>query len=178
MEIANTSIEGCYILKPRVFEDDRGKLVKVYHENTFKDHGLITDFKEEYFSVSQKDVLRGLHFQLPPFDHVKCVPCLEGRIFDVVVDLRKDSSTYKKHFGIELSAENGYVLYIPSGMAHGFCTLSESSIFLNRTSTVYNAENEAGILWSSCNIDWPIHKPLLSEKDKNLIELNNFISPF
>jgi len=173
-----TLISGCYELVPKVFEDSRGKLVKTFHEDTFLELGLDTDFKEEYYSTSKKDILRGLHFQLPPFDHVKCVTCLHGKIFDVVVDLRRNSATYLKYFTIELNAEKGNMLYIPKGLAHGFLTLSEDAIFLNRTTTVYNPEAESGIKWNSIGLDWPIDNPILSTKDKNLIELSDFKSPF
>ncbi|MCL4160343.1 UNVERIFIED_CONTAM: hypothetical protein GTU68_013595, partial [Idotea baltica] len=173
-----TIIPGCFELVPKVFEDSRGKLVKTFHKDTFKDLGLETDFAEEYYSTSGKNVLRGLHFQEPPFDHVKCVTCLSGKIFDVVVDLRKKSATYKKHFSIVLDAEIGNMLYIPRGMAHGFYVLGENAIFLNRTTTIYNGGSEGGVKWDSCEIDWPNMNPIVSEKDKNLIELNNYNSPF
>jgi len=178
MEIIKTSIEGCFELQPRIFADDRGRLVKTFHQDIFESNGLKTDFKEEYYSVSKKHVLRGLHFQTPPYDHVKCVTCLSGKIFDVVVDLRKNSPTFKQYFSIELDAEKGNMLYIAKGMAHGFFVLSDSAIFLNRTTTVYAPNNDAGIRWDSCEIDWPSMQPILSEKDKEMICLTNFESPF
>ena len=178
MEINKTSIEGCFELQPRIFKDERGRLIKTFHENTFLDLELETDFKEEYYSISKKGVLRGLHFQTPPHDHVKCVTCLSGKIFDVVVDLRKNSPTYKQHFSIELDAEKGNMLYIPKGLAHGFYALSETVIFLNRTSTVFAPINDSGIRWDSCEIDWPNKDPILSDKDKQMIALEDFKSPF
>jgi len=173
-----TPIEGCFELQPPIFGDARGKLVKTFHEDSYAQLGLEINFTEEYYSVSDKDVLRGLHFQLPPHDHVKCVTCILGKIFDVVVDLRKDSKTFKEHFTIELDAEKGNMLYVPKGMAHGFFTLSDTAIFLNRTTTVYNPDSEAGIKWDSCGIDWPNLTPILSDKDKQLVTLDSFISPF
>jgi len=173
-----TIIPGCFELEPSIFGDSRGKLVKTFHKDVFLSLGLETDFTEEYYSVSTKNILRGLHFQLPPYDHVKCVTCLSGKIFDVVVDLRKKSKTYKQHFNIELDAEKGNMLYIPEGLAHGFYVLSDTAIFLNRTTTVYNAGSEAGIKWDSCGILWPNSNPILSDKDKNLITLDKFKSPF
>ncbi len=178
MELIKTTLNDCWELRPRIFSDDRGSLVKTYHENTFSSSGLHTDFKEEYYSVSKKGVLRGLHFQIPPTDHVKCVTCISGRIFDVVVDLRKNSSTYMKHFSIELNSQIGNMLYIPKGFAHGFYVLSDEAIFLNRTSTVFAPDSDAGIKWDSCGIEWPDSNPILSEKDKTLIELDKFESPF
>jgi dTDP-4-dehydrorhamnose 3,5-epimerase len=173
-----TTISGCFELEPSIFGDTRGKLIKTFHKDTFLDLGLATNFTEEYYSVSSKNVLRGLHFQNPPHDHVKCVTCLSGKIFDVVVDLRKNSKTYKQYFSIELDAEKGNMLYIPEGLAHGFYVLSDTAIFLNRTTTVYNAESETGVRWDSCGIEWPVIKPILSDKDRQLITLNNFKSPF
>jgi len=178
MEIIKTKIEGCFELKPKIFKDDRGRLVKTFHHDTFKESGLETDFKEEYYSVSKKGVLRGLHFQLPPHDHVKCITCLSGKIFDVVVDLRKNSATYKQFFSIELDSEKGNMLYIPAGLAHGFYTISEEAIFLNRTTTVYNPNSDTGIKWNSCGISWPNLNPILSEKDEQMMELDSFNSPF
>ena len=178
MELVKTPIEGCYELQSRIFEDSRGKLIKTYHEDMFGALGLATDFTEEYYSVSYKNVLRGLHFQLPPNDHIKCVTCIEGKIFDVVVDLRKNSTTYKKHFVIELDAEKENMLYIPKGLAHGFYVLSEKAIFLNRTTVVFKPESDTGIHWDSCGIDWPNKNPIISEKDANMIGLDEFKSPF
>ena len=178
MEINKTSISGCFELQPKIIQDSRGKLVKIYHEEVFASYGLDTNFKEEYYSISNINILRGLHFQMPPHDHVKCVTCLFGKIFDVVVDLRTDSPTYKKYFSIELDAEKGNMLYIPKGFAHGFQVLSETAIFLNRTTTVYHPESESGIRWDTCGINWPNMDPLLSEKDKHLVSLNDFKSPF
>ena len=178
MEILKTTLNDCWELKPRIFKDDRGSLIKTFHEDTFVSLGLATDFKEEYYSVSKKGVLRGLHFQTPPQDHVKCVTCISGKIFDVVVDLRKESSTYKNHFTIELSSDVGNMLYIPKGFAHGFYVLSDEAIFLNRTTTVYSPEHDAGIKWDSCGIEWPNNNPILSEKDIALIEMDKFKSPF
>jgi len=173
-----TVIPGCVILKPRVFSDLRGRLVKIHHEELFREMGLETEFREEYYSVSKKGVLRGLHFQLPPHDHVKCVTCLQGSLFDVVVDLRKHSPTYRQHVTVQLDDVECAMLYIPPGLAHGFYTLSESAIFLNRTTTVYNADADTGIRWDSCGVDWPDPDPILSDKDREMITLDEFESPF
>ncbi|MET2984904.1 dTDP-4-dehydrorhamnose 3,5-epimerase [Aureibaculum conchae] len=178
MNKIETSIQGCFELQPRIFKDDRGKLIKTFHKDTFLELGLETDFKEEYYSVSKKNVLRGLHFQTPPEDHVKCVTCISGKIFDAVVDLRKNSSTYKQNFTLELDAEKGNMLYIPKGFAHGFYALTENAIFLNRTTTVYNPNCDTGIKWDSCGIDWPFDNPILSGKDEQMVKLENYSSPF
>jgi dTDP-4-dehydrorhamnose 3,5-epimerase len=174
MEIKKTNIPGCFELFPKVFCDDRGKLIKTFHLDTFKKLGLTIDFAEEYYSVSVKGVLRGLHLQIPPYEHVKCVTCLQGKIFDVVVDLRSKSPTYRQYFFTELDSDSGKMLYIPAGCAHGFYTLSENAIFLNRTTTVFNPNADTGIRWDSCGVTWPDHNPILSEKDKNLPALHDF----
>lgn len=178
MKKIETSISGCFELQPNVFKDERGRLVKTFHEDSFLSLNLETNFSEEYYSISKKNVLRGLHFQLPPHDHIKCVTCLSGKIFDVVVDLRKKSPTYKQYFSIELDADKGNMLYIPKGLAHGFYVLSENAIFLNRTTTVYEPSCDTGIKWDSCGIQWPIKDPILSEKDQQMIELDKFQNPF
>jgi dTDP-4-dehydrorhamnose 3,5-epimerase len=178
MKMIETPLNGCFEIRPRIFRDDRGSLVKTFHHDTFESNGLRTDFKEEYYSVSTKGVLRGLHFQLPPHDHVKCVACLEGAIFDVVVDLRKESASYLKSHSLELNSELGNMLYIPSGFAHGFYVLSERALFLNRTTTVFHSESDAGVRWDSCGIKWPDNHPILSEKDMKMIQLRDFKSPF
>ena len=173
-----TGIPGCVLIRPRVFVDARGRLVKTFHADFFAELGLQTDFREEYYSVSHEGVLRGLHFQLPPHDHVKCVTCLQGSLFDVVVDLRTQSPTFKQHYTVTLDDADCALLYIPPGLAHGFYTLSESAIFLNRTTTVYDADTDTGIRWDSCGIDWPDTAPILSDKDREMIALDEFTSPF
>ena len=178
MELIKTPLSGCVELQPIIIQDSRGRLVKTYHQDMFASNGLDIDFKEEYYSISNRKIIRGLHFQMPPYDHVKFVTCLLGKIFDVVVDLRKDSPTYKQYFSIELDVDKGNMLYIPKGFAHGFQVLSEKAIFLNRTTTVYNPQSESGIRWDTCGIKWPKTNPILSNKDKQLSTLNDFKSPF
>jgi dTDP-4-dehydrorhamnose 3,5-epimerase len=178
MKLIETPIKGCFELHPKVFQDLRGRLVKTYHEDVFASNGLATDFAEEYYSVSNQSVLRGLHFQKPPNDHVKCITCLYGRILDVVVDLRKNSLTFKQYYSLELDSETCNMLYIPEGLAHGFYVLSEQAIILNRSNVVYKPESDSGIHWDSCGIKWPSINPVLSERDKQLIKLDDFNSPF
>ena len=173
-----TKIPGLYVIKPRIIKDNRGLFVKLFHNELFEELGLKSDFKEEYYSTSSKGVVRGLHFQEPPEEHVKCITCLHGEIFDAVVDLRKSSPTYGEHFTIELKASEPAILYIPEGMAHGFMSLTNNSVFLNKTTTVFNAQCDTGVHWDSCGIEWPDIPMILSEKDKNMISFNNYESPF
>ena len=177
-EKISTPLDGCFELQPIVRGDNRGSFVKIFHAETFAELGLATDFKEEYFSTSIKNVLRGMHFQTPPADHVKLVTCIEGAVKDVVVDLRKKSSTFGEHFMIELSADKFNMLYIPKGLAHGFLTLTERATMLYNVTTVYSPANDKGILWSSCGIDWQCDAPILSDRDKIHPTFAEFDSPF
>jgi dTDP-4-dehydrorhamnose 3,5-epimerase len=178
IEIKETTIKGCVELLPKQFNDSRGKFVKTFHEQTFEELHLTTHFAEEYYSVSYNNVLRGLHFQTPPSDHIKVVYCLDGEVMDVVVDLRKGSPTYGKHDIIGLSSKKANMLYIPSGMAHGFYTISEKAVMLYKVTTVYDHANDTGIRWDSCGIAWPSKEPVISERDSKFISFNEFNSPF
>ena len=179
MFVLNKSkIAGCFELQPKVFEDVRGRFVKVFHEQAFAAQGLQTDFVEEYYSVSYKNVIRGMHFQLPPMDHVKMVYCVEGEVLDAVVDLRVGSLTYGQYALFELTAAKANSIYIPKGMAHGFCVLSEQAIMVYKVSTIYSPAHDTGVLWDSVNIPWPLEQPCISDRDKSFPALADFKSPF
>jgi dTDP-4-dehydrorhamnose 3,5-epimerase len=173
-----TPIPGCFVIRPKVFTDARGALVKVFHEGCFQEIGLGTEPGEIYYSVSKKGALRGLHFQEPPHAQDKLVGCLGGRIFDAVVDLRRGSPAYGQHFAMELDAESCCLLYVPAGVAHGFCALTEGAVFLNRANAVYSPDSDRGVRWDSCGITWPSGDKILSEKDQGLPILANYESPF
>ena len=173
-----TPLEGCFELLPIIRGDNRGSFVKTFHADTFAELGLVTDFKEEFYSTSIKNVLRGMHFQTPPADHVKLVHCMEGAVKDILVDLRKNSATFGKHATCILEGGKGNLMYLPKGFAHGFLTLSERAIIVCKTTTVYSPENDKGILWSSCGINWLCDAPILSDKDMNLPPVAEFDSPF
>lgn len=178
MEIVQTHIQGCYEVFPLDLRDHRGRFVKPFHRDDYKAAGLDFELMEEYYSVSKKNVLRGLHFQLPPRATIKLVTCLKGRILDVVVDLRVNSPTYRKHFAVELTEEKGNLLFIPEGLAHGFCTMSNEAIVLYLCSEIYSPEHDTGVRWDSAGIPWPVEQPLVSEKDNGLLKLDEFESPF
>lgn len=178
MELQETNLEGCIILHPKTFRDKRGSLTKIYHQDIFKGLGLDLSFKEEYFSVSTKGVLRGLHFQTPPMQHSKCVTCVAGSIYDVVVDLRKKSPTYGDHFSLILDSKEPTMLLVPEGFAHGFVALEDNSVFLNRSTTVYSPDCDAGIRWDSCGIQWPDMDLIISDKDSSMPSFENYDSPF
>lgn len=178
MKIIETPIEGLYILETINFQDIRGGFQKLYNFDFFKENNLDTDFKEFYYSVSQKDVIRGMHFQLPPFDHTKLVYVSKGKIKDVVLDIRKDSKTYGKYFSVELDDNKAQYLYIPKGLAHGFVSLEDGSIVNYAQTSCYSKEHDCGILYSSFGFDWGIENPIISGRDRTFEKLENFKSPF
>jgi dTDP-4-dehydrorhamnose 3,5-epimerase len=171
-------LAGCFEVQPKVMEDVRGRFVKVFHEEAFAAHGLDTNFAEEYYSVSHKEVIRGMHFQLPPLDHVKMAYCIQGEVLDAVVDLRVGSSTYGQYALFELSAARANSVYIPKGMAHGFCALSDEAIMVYKVGTVYSPAHDAGVLWNSMGIPWPIKQPCISDRDTSFPAFADFKSPF
>lgn len=178
VELKQSPLAGCFEVQFKLFEDDRGRFVKVFHSETFKKIGLQTDFKEEYFSVSKKGVVRGLHFQTPPHDHDKFVYCTDGSVVDVVLDLRKDSSTFGKWADFHLDASKANGVYIPKGMAHGFCVTSDSATLVYKVSTVYAPKNDEGLLWNSIGYEWPIASPIISSRDASFKKLADFETPF
>jgi dTDP-4-dehydrorhamnose 3,5-epimerase len=178
MDIERTEIPGCYVLQARVLGDRRGSFVKTFHAPRFQELGLRTDWKEEYFSLSAKGVVRGMHFQLPPADHAKMVFCLTGEVLDVVVDLRRGSPAYRKATAFMLSAENGRAVYIPTGCAHGFLSRTDGTGLYYKVTSVHAPENDRGIAWNSIDFDWPTHDPFLSDRDRGHPTLSNFDSPF
>lgn len=177
-KIEPSKLAGCYKFSPKVIGDTRGRFVKIFHEPSYSALGLEINFAEEYYSVSHKNVIRGLHFQVPPVDHVKMVYCLEGHALDVVLDLRVGSPTYGQYEMFELNSINSSSIYIPKGMAHGFCALSENTIMVYKVSTVYSPAHDAGILWSSVGVQWPTTEPILSARDQSFLTLEQFESPF
>lgn len=177
-ECLPSAIPGCYEIRPRVFMDLRGKFVKTFQRDFFAEHGLNVEWPEEYYSISKRGVLRGLHFQLPPHDLVKIVYCTAGEVLDAVVDLRIGSATFGQHAIFRLTADTANMVYLPRGLAHGFLTISESATMMYKVSSVYNQEHDAGILWNSAGINWATFAPVLSERDANFPPLQKFYSPF
>jgi dTDP-4-dehydrorhamnose 3,5-epimerase len=173
MIAVKTTLDGLYEIHNKVFEDHRGGFVKTFHEETFRENNLETNFKESFYSVSKKGVLRGMHFQKPPHDHVKLVYVTNGEILDVALDIRPNSESYGQCFSVNLSKSNAKSLYIPKGFAHGFLTLSESATVVYLTSTVHNPTADTGIHWNSFGFDWKITQPIISERDSNFIKLKN-----
>ena len=171
-------LPGAWEVIPVVRGDERGRFVKTFHFDAFNQRGLATGFREQYYSVSRRGVLRGMHFQTPPHDHAKLVTCLRGRVLDAALDLRRGSPTCGMHHLLELDAKKGNMAYLPPGLAHGFLALSETALVLYNVTSVYAPESDAGLRWDSVGIDWPLAEPVLSPRDKDLPHLDNFQSPF
>lgn len=178
IEKRETTIPGCFELFPKVLPDSRGYFIKTFHETVFAELGLPISFPEEYFSFSHKGVLRGLHFQTPPFEHSKIVYCVQGSVLDVVVDLRKDSEYFGKHQLFKLNHEEANMIYIPPGLAHGFFVESHFAIMMYKLTSVYEKNHDKGIRWNSLEISWPEPNPIVSERDRNFIKFCDFESPF
>lgn len=180
MEIIKTDFEGLVIVKPVVFTDNRGYFYETYNVNKYKDLGIINNFVQDNESKSNFGTIRGLHSQMGEFAQAKLVRAQQGKVLDVVVDIRKNSKTFGKYFSIELSDENKLQLMIPRGFLHGFSVLSETAIFCYKCDNFYNKESERVVLWSDedLNIDWKIdkNKVIVSEKDKNNMTFREFIN--
>lgn len=177
-EFHETSLPGVFILTPGVFKDNRGVFVKTFHREAFLARGLEADFAEQFYSISRRGVLRGLHFQLPPHHHAKLVTCLNGTVLDAVVDLRTDSPCFGQHVTVTLSRRNARMIYIPRGCAHGFLSLTNNSLLLYNQTSVHAPHADAGIRWDSANITWPLDSPVTSIRDAGFPGLADFISPF
>ena len=180
MQIEKTEIEGLLIIRPKVFEDDRGHFFESFNKNIFLKNGLALEFVQDNQSLSNKNVLRGLHFQSPPYAQGKLIRVIKGSVLDVAVDIRKSSPTYGKYLVINLSEQNKIMFYIPEGFAHGFLTLEDNTIFSYKCTNFFNKESEGSLFWNDLdlNINWGITNPILSDKDKVAPLFNSFNSPF
>ena len=180
MEIIKTDFEGLVVVKPVVFTDNRGYFYETYNVNKYKDLGITNNFVQDNESKSNFGTIRGLHSQIGEFAQAKLVRAQQGKVLDVVVDIRKNSKTFGKYFSIELSDENKLQLMIPRGFLHGFSVLSETAIFCYKCDNFYNKESERAVLWNDIdlNIDWKIdkNKAIVSEKDKNNMTFREFIN--
>lgn len=182
MEVIKTSIEGLVIIEPKVFKDIRGYFFESFSQCEFEDKVRKVNFVQDNESMSSYGVIRGLHFQRPPFTQSKLVRCAKGRVLDVAVDIRKGSPTYGQHVAVELTEDNHRQFFVPRGFAHGFSVLSDTAIFQYKCDNFYAPQADGGIsiLDKSLGIDWqiPTNKALLSEKDMKHALLNDFDSPF
>ncbi|MGP1446544.1 MAG: dTDP-4-dehydrorhamnose 3,5-epimerase [Candidatus Limimorpha sp.] len=180
MEIIATKIKDLVIIKPDVFTDTRGYFFESYNQEKFHAAGLTMDFVQDNESKSMRGVLRGLHFQKPPFAQGKLVRVVKGSVMDVAVDLRGSSPTYGQWESIILTESNKLMLWIPEGFAHGFVCLEDDSVFTYKCTNVYNKASEGSILWNDpdINVQWNIENPILSEKDKVAPCFKDFVTPF
>lgn len=182
MEVIKTSIEGVVIIEPRIFRDARGYFFESFSQKEFDEKIRPIQFVQDNESMSSYGVMRGLHFQRPPYTQSKLVRCVRGRVLDVAVDIRKGSPTYGQHVAVELTEENHRQFFIPRGFAHGFAVLSETAVFQYKCDNFYAPQADGGISIKdeSLGIDWqiPMEKAILSEKDLRHIRLEEFDSPF
>jgi dTDP-4-dehydrorhamnose 3,5-epimerase len=182
MKFVETKISDVIIIEPTVFGDERGYFLEAYNKKKFEEVVGITSFVQDNESKSSKGVLRGLHFQKPPFEQAKLVRCIEGEVLDVAVDIRKNSKTYGKHVAVLLSGENKRQLFVPRGFAHGFLVLSDSATFAYKVDNIYAPEFDAGIRWNDkeLNIQWGLEESevLVSAKDAELPFFSEFESSF
>lgn len=182
MNVIKTDIEGVVIIEPKVFKDSRGYFFESYNKKVFDCEVAPVDFVQDNESCSGRGVMRGLHFQRPPFAQAKLVRCVRGKVLDVAVDIRKGSPTYGKHVAVELSEENHLQFFIPRGFAHGFAVLSDTAIFQYKCDNYYAPDHDGGIsiIDTSLGIDWGIEldKAILSEKDTLHPLFRDFVSPF
>ena len=178
MKIIKTLFDSVKCIEMPKFDDERGSFIKYFNEADFKEAGLRSCFKESYFSISDKNVIRGMHFQIPPADHEKLVCVTYGSVMDVILDLRKDSPTYGKVEHLMLSGENHLSLYIPKGFAHGFRSLQNGTVMNYLVATTHSPEHDMAIRWDSIGFDWGIDKPVMSVRDKDALVWQDFKSPF
>jgi dTDP-4-dehydrorhamnose 3,5-epimerase len=174
MKLEETILQGVYIIDNFNASDNRGLFAKTFNKNLFNENNLDFEIKESYYSVSNKNVIRGMHFQLPPHDHEKLIYVPKGSILDVIVDLRKKSKTYKQHISINLSEENKKSLFIPKGLAHGFKSMKDGTITVYNVATEYSPESDNGINYESFEFDWDILEPIVSNRDRALHSLDVF----
>jgi dTDP-4-dehydrorhamnose 3,5-epimerase len=180
MKFISTHIEGLMIIEPKIFGDQRGYFFESYHEKLFVENGIQTKFVQDNQSKSNKNVLRGLHFQSPPFAQAKLVRVTQGAVLDVAVDIRKNSKTYGQHVAIELNEYNQTMFFIPEGFAHGFLTLVDNTIFQYKCSAYYAPSAEKSLFWNDKQLDikWNIENPIVSQKDQNALSFKDFLSEF
>jgi dTDP-4-dehydrorhamnose 3,5-epimerase len=181
MKCISQPISGVQLLLPPTFEDERGRFVKTFHVGQLAGLGINFQIKEEFFSTSVKNVIRGMHFQKPPHSHQKLVYCISGKVLDVVLDLRTASPTYGQTASFELSPANRYLAYIPVGFAHGFISLEDHSCLVYKTDAVHSPESDLGVRWNSFDFDWPLaaeSRPLISKRDLCHPALVDLASPF
>jgi len=180
MTVKETPLQGLLILQRTIFKDDRGYFFESFRSSILEEQGIQEQFIQDNESMSHKGAVRGLHLQAPPHGQSKLLRVVRGAIYDVAVDIRKNSATYGQHFGLELNEENKTMLYVPEGFAHGFCCLEDNTIVQYKCSNYYHKASEMGVAWNDpeIGIQWPVENPIISEKDAILPRLEDFQSPY
>lgn len=180
MHLVAEPLPGVKILKPPVFKDERGHFIKTFNEDQLASHGVRLDIREEFFTTSAANVIRGMHFQAPPHAHNKIIYCIKGRVIDVLLDLRADSPTLNEFRCFTLSEANMHIAYIPIGIAHGFLSQEDGSCLVYKVDTVYAPQSDSGVRWDSFGFEWPLSSgtPLISERDAALPTHAEFLTPF
>lgn len=170
MQFEKTSLNGVWLIKPKIYEDERGHFLESFREEVFKEQGIRHKFVQDNISASMKGTVRGLHYQIPPYSQAKLVMAIKGEILDVAVDMRTESPAFGQHFSAILNDRNRYMMLVPSGFAHGFSVLSEEATVTYKCDQYYHKKSERGIRWNdpALQIDWRIESPIVSDKDKNL----------
>ena len=177
MKIVNEILSGCYLIEPKHFIDERGGFTKTYEANIYKSLGLMIDIREEFYSVSHRNVVRGMHFQIPPYDHDKVVYCTNGSVTDVLLDLRKGVN-FGRVASVELSCKNRMIVFVPKGIAHGFVARTDNALVLYKTSSVYVPNADSGIRWDSFGFNWNVENPIMSLRDQLHLKLEEFQTVF
>jgi dTDP-4-dehydrorhamnose 3,5-epimerase/CDP-3, 6-dideoxy-D-glycero-D-glycero-4-hexulose-5-epimerase len=178
IEYTTTPIAGLFLLSNSLFRDGRGCFKKVFSRDVFAKLSFNNDFAELYYSINNKNVIRGMHFQIPPMDHVKLVYVISGKIHDVCLDLRHDSKTFGTCFDYILSGNDSNYLYIPKGIAHGFASLEDDTIVHYAQTSCYSKEHDSGIKYDSFGFSWNIHNPIISDRDKSFPRFADFHTEF
>ncbi len=172
MKVSTTAIDGVMLIEQFMHTDYRGSFVKTFHATALEQAGITFNVQESFYSTSHINVIRGMHYHTAPKAHAKIVFCTQGCILDVALDIRKESATFGKYISYELNANNGCALYIPKGFAHGFATITENATAYYLVDGMYSAANDAGILYNSFGMKWPIDNPILNERDLGFIPLH------
>jgi dTDP-4-dehydrorhamnose 3,5-epimerase len=178
MKLLQMVIPGCYEIFREPYSDDRGLFSKIYNQSGFADVGLESNFVESFLNISKENVLRGMHFQLPPYDHAKLVYCANGMVMDVCLDLRRGSPTYGCYVAIELGILGHNAIYLPRGVAHGFYVRKGPATIIYHVTSEYRSELDAGVAWDSFGAPWPFEAPIISPRDALLPRFEHFDSPF
>ena len=175
---APAGLPGCFEVLPRAADDERGRFVKFFHAPSFAARGLDHGFAEGFHTTTRRGAIRGMHLQLPPRAHAKLVWCIAGTMVDVLLDLRRGSPTYGEHVALELDESVPRGLYIPPGVAHGFCTTSDRSILGYLVTSVHSPQHDSGVRWDTFGMEWPDRSPIVSARDAMLPALEEFVTPF